>query len=95
MKKKKIAKEFSLATYWNRRIALKIAYLGWDYSGNTLVSGRDEDNSVEAKLIEAMKKIRLIESFEQCGLSRCGRTDKGVSAWANVVSLTVRSDLYG
>jgi tRNA pseudouridine38/39 synthase len=46
-------------------------------------------------VLEALLKIKLISSVEDCSLSRCGRTDKGVSAWANVVSLRVRSALVG
>ncbi len=86
-----------MSSFVQRRVALKVAYLGWDYSGNTTMQSPNlaEENTVEARLIEALIKIRLIESLESCNLSRCGRTDKGVSAWANVVSLTVRSSLYG
>jgi tRNA pseudouridine38/39 synthase len=96
-KKSKVVKQFSMSSFVQRRVALKVAYLGWDYSGNTTMQSAnlEDENTVEARLIEALIKIRLIESLESCKLSRCGRTDKGVSAWANVVALTVRSTLYG
>ena len=96
-KKSKVVKQFNMSSFVQRRVALKVAYLGWDYSGNTTMQSAklEDENTVEARLIEALVKIRLIESLESCNLSRCGRTDKGVSAWANVVALTVRSALYG
>jgi len=34
---------------------------------------------------------KLIESIDTCGYSRCGRTDKGVSALGQVVGIIVRS----
>ena len=81
-KKSKVVKQFSMSSFVQRRVALKVAYLGWDYSGNTTMqSARLEDeNTVEARLIEALLKIRLIESLDSCNLSRCGRTDKGACA---------------
>lgn len=98
-KAKKVNNSFRMSTFAQRRVALKVAYLGWSYSGNTSQApagaSLEDENTVEARLLEALLKIKLIESVESCGLSRCGRTDKGVSAWANVVSLTVRSALYG
>ncbi len=85
---------FAMSRYWTRKVALKVAYLGGAYKGNTM-SAVDADNTVEAKLSEAMVRLKLIDSFEASGWSRCGRTDKGVSAWANVCTMTVRSQLRG
>jgi tRNA pseudouridine38/39 synthase len=52
-----------------------------------------DDQTVETSLFSAMRKIRLISPDTQ-GLpgdySRCGRTDRGVSALAQVVALPVR-----
>jgi len=48
---------------------------------------------VEAKLFDAFQKCCLIDSnakIASCVYTRCGRTDKGVSALANVCSLVVR-----
>ena len=42
-------------------------------------------------LFDALKKTCLIADIESCNFSRCGRTDKGVSALGQVVSLDVRS----
>lgn len=44
-------------------------------------------------LFKALIKTCLVESRATCCYSRCARTDKGVSALANVVSLRVRSKL--
>ena len=41
----------------------------------------------------ALLKTRLIEAKATCNFSRCGRTDKGVSAMGQVFALTVRSGL--
>jgi tRNA pseudouridine38/39 synthase len=38
-----------------------------------------------------MKKLRLIEHRRSCNYSRCGRTDRGVSAFGQVVAMRVRS----
>jgi len=53
------------------------------------------DDTVEAKLFEALKKCCLIDAdpdskLSSCVYTRCGRTDKGVSALANVCTLFVR-----
>ena len=53
------------------------------------------DNTVEQKLFDAMKKCCLIDPDPNANMkstvyTRCGRTDKGVSALANVCSLVVR-----
>jgi len=45
----------------------------------------DTDKTIEAALFEALLKTRLIESREKSSYHRCGRTDKGVSAFSQVV----------
>jgi tRNA U38,U39,U40 pseudouridine synthase TruA len=52
--------------------------------------------TVEAVLMEALEKGNLIEEgkgWDGCGFARCGRTDRGVSAAGQVVSLWVKSRL--
>ncbi|KAI9016990.1 pseudouridine synthase, partial [Gaertneriomyces semiglobifer] len=72
-----------------RHIALKIAYLGWNYHG--LASQiADTVPTIESHLFDALITAKLIESRDTCKLSRCGRTDKGVSAFGQVVALQVR-----
>jgi tRNA pseudouridine38/39 synthase len=74
------------------RIALKFAYIGKNYDG--LVIQINTENTIEEKLFTAMKICCLIDP-DQDGIkstvyTRCGRTDKGVSALSNVCSLNVR-----
>jgi tRNA pseudouridine38/39 synthase len=72
-------------------VAFRIAYLGWDYHGLAIQESTQE--TIEAKLFECLLIAKLIEDTRSCHYSRCGRTDKGVSAFGQVVSLHVRSAL--
>lgn len=82
-----------------RKIALKFIYLGTPHSGLAYQSPAPPIPTVEEVLFKALVKTRLVAphgkngegGFEECGWSRCGRTDKGVSAAGQVVSLWVRS----
>ncbi len=38
-----------------------------------------DDHSVEAQLLFALKKCRLIRDIASCNYHRCGRTDKGMT----------------
>jgi tRNA pseudouridine38/39 synthase len=52
--------------------------------------------TVEGVLFDAFVKARLIDpaaGFDGCGWEKCGRTDRGVSAAGQVISLWVRSAL--
>ena len=51
-----------------------------------------ELDTIEKHLFTALIKSKLVESRESCGYARCGRTDKGVSAFSQVVSLYVRTN---
>lgn len=44
----------------------------------------DTEKTIEAVLFDALLKTRLIESRATCNYHRCGRTDKGVSAFSQV-----------
>ncbi|XP_038062053.1 tRNA pseudouridine(38/39) synthase-like isoform X2 [Patiria miniata] len=77
--------------YNTRHVALRIAYLGWDYQG--FASQENTEKTIEAELFEALMKTRLIQSRETANYSRCGRTDKGVSAFGQVISIDLRSNL--
>ena len=48
--------------------------------------------TVENHLFEAFKRTKLIQSRETSNYHRCGRTDKGVSAFSQVVSIDFRSN---
>ncbi|ODQ54698.1 tRNA pseudouridine synthase [Saitoella complicata NRRL Y-17804] len=93
-KKPKIEKAFDMSRYSKRYIALKFAYLGWPYQGLAAQSEPTALPTVEEVLFEALEKGKLIESKagDGCRYSRCGRTDRGVSAFGQVCALEVRSN---
>lgn len=88
-KSKKGGKErpFDFSAHPRRHVAVRLAYLGWFYQGFAVQD--NTDNTVEAKLFEALLKTRLIHSRESSNYHRCGRTDKGVSAFSQVGSWTL------
>ncbi|GMT13392.1 hypothetical protein PFISCL1PPCAC_4689, partial [Pristionchus fissidentatus] len=88
-KKMKQLRPFDFAAHPKRKIALRFFYYGWKFDG--LVQQNNTENTVEKHLMDALIKTRLIENPDECDLSRCGRTDKGVSAFKQVAALVVRS----
>jgi tRNA pseudouridine(38-40) synthase len=46
---------------------------------------------IQGYLFKALQKTRLIQDIKDTNYQRCGRTDRGVSAFGQVVSLFVRS----
>jgi tRNA pseudouridine38/39 synthase len=68
---------------------MKIAYLGWNHDG--LASQQDSTNTIESHLFAALEKLKLVKDRSEAEYSRCGRTDKGVSAVCQIVSLLIRS----
>lgn len=93
-KPKKEAKEFNFSAFPRRKIALKFCYHGWEYNGLAIQSEPTPLPTVEEVLFDALCESRLVErekGFEGCDWSRCGRTDRGVSAAGQVVALWVRS----
>lgn len=82
---------FDFTKYNTRHVALKIAYLGWDYQGFAVQE--DTEKTIEAVLFDALMKTRLIESRATSNYHRCGRTDKGVSAFSQVISIDLRTKL--
>ncbi|OXU24382.1 hypothetical protein TSAR_014354 [Trichomalopsis sarcophagae] len=84
-------KKFDFAKCHKRHIFLKFYYLGWDYQG--FAAQEDTTSTIEYYLFAALTKSCLIESREASNYHRCGRTDKGVSAFSQVISLDIRSRL--
>ncbi|KAJ3299220.1 hypothetical protein HK104_009685 [Borealophlyctis nickersoniae] len=86
------ARPFDFSQHAARSIALKIAYLGWYYYG---LAGTDSDTveTIESVLFRALITARLVPDRPSCAWSRSGRTDKGVSAFGQVVGLKIRSAL--
>lgn len=95
LKKQKRPKVFDYTKYNTRFIALKFAYLGWNYNGLAIQKEPTPLPTVEGLIIEALVKCKLVPSTnpQEYKFSRCGRTDKGVSAMRQVISLNVRSNL--
>eukprot|EP01060_Flectonema_neradi_P030846 TRINITY_DN4559_c0_g1_i1.p1 TRINITY_DN4559_c0_g1~~TRINITY_DN4559_c0_g1_i1.p1 ORF type:complete len:378 (+),score=59.95 TRINITY_DN4559_c0_g1_i1:100-1233(+) len=89
-KKKGKDRAFDMSKYTRRQVALKYSYLGGQYAG--LAIQDHVDNTVEAVLFTALKKVKLVTEEEKIpnGYSRCGRTDKGVSALGQVSSMSLR-----
>uniref|UniRef100_A0A087XUI6 Pseudouridylate synthase 3 n=1 Tax=Poecilia formosa TaxID=48698 RepID=A0A087XUI6_POEFO len=92
--KKKSGKErpFDFSSHPRRHVALKLAYLGWAYQGFAVQE--NTDNTVEARLFEALLKTRLIQDRQSSNYHRCGRTDKGVSAFSQVITIDLRSSQF-
>lgn len=67
-----------------RRIALKFAYDGSKFFG---FQRQPHKLTVEGSLVRAFEKIGAISSSRECGYRSSSRTDRGVSALGNVVSL--------
>jgi tRNA pseudouridine38/39 synthase len=82
-------RSFDFSKHFKRHILLKFCYLGWNYNGYVLQD--DTLETIEYHVFRALKKVCLIESREKSNYNRCGRTDKGVSAFDQVISIDIRS----
>ena len=92
-KQKQPRREFNFSAYPTRKIALKFSYAGSGYGGLAWQAAPTPLPTVEGELFAALAKARLVDpegGLEGCGWERCGRTDRGVSAAGQVVSLYVR-----
>jgi tRNA pseudouridine38-40 synthase len=67
-----------------RRIALKFAYDGSSFFGFQRQPGR---LTVEGSLISALGRVGAIRSSRECGYRSSSRTDRGVSALGNLISI--------
>ena len=93
-KKRKKKREFDWSKAQVRPIALRFAYDGGRFHG--LVEQDDQPDTVEAHLFAAMAKTCLIPGDRAAwwpSFTRCGRTDRGVSAFSQVCSLDLRTVL--
>ncbi|KAJ2890093.1 pseudouridine synthase deg1, partial [Coemansia aciculifera] len=99
--RKKKPVKFDFAQFPKRKVAFKFSYFGWAYhglarQGNALES---EDKrliegqfpTIEGEVFRALAACKLIEDESSCDYSRCGRTDRGVSGFGQVIALYVRS----
>ncbi|GIZ42255.1 hypothetical protein CKM354_000553000 [Cercospora kikuchii] len=103
-KPKKEPKKFDASRYHTRLIALKFAYLGGNYNGfEHHANNTTPLPTIEEELWKAMRKVKLIfpehkpgqreeeVCWEGIEYSKCGRTDRGVSAFGQVIGVRVRS----
>ncbi|PMD61871.1 pseudouridine synthase [Hyaloscypha bicolor E] len=104
-KKPRNERVFDPSKYNTRLIALKLAYLGKRYNGFEHHSNQTTPlPTIEEELWKALNKARLIfpqranpmspgeVNWEGCEYSKCGRTDRGVSAFGQVIGIRVRSN---
>ncbi|KAK3304330.1 pseudouridine synthase [Chaetomium strumarium] len=97
-KKKKKPSKLDPSKYSTRLVALKLAYLGKRYGGFEYQSGVAVP-TIEEELWKALVKSCLIwpeqpdkVDFGPWEYSKCGRTDRGVSAFGQVIGIRVRSN---
>ena len=90
---KKEKRAFDMSRYRQHHVAMEFQYDGGAYFGFASQAAGDCEETVEKHIFEALLKCRLIESRQTCGYSRCGRTDRGVSALGQVIALNLRSSL--
>lgn len=101
---RKPPRPFDASKHSNRKIALKFAYLGANYNGLEHHTGNVTSlPPVEKVLWQALVKTRLITpqykegqiegevNWDGSEYSKCGRTDKGVSSFGQVIGIRVRS----
>ncbi|KAI9801478.1 MAG: hypothetical protein M1833_002710 [Piccolia ochrophora] len=104
LKKSKPTRPFDPSRYSTRHIALKLAYLGQRYNGfEHHANNTTPLPTIEEELWKALRKAHLIfptpeddddatVNWDGCDYSKCGRTDKGVSAFGQVIGIRVRSN---
>lgn len=97
-KKQKGKRKMDPSKYSTRYIALKLAYLGKNYGGYefqamaTLPSIEEELWNALTRACLIFPKDERVVDFDCCEYSKCGRTDRGVSAFGQVIGLRVRSN---
>lgn len=93
-KGKKVKDPFLNAKYV--KVAMRLAYNGQKYNGFETCEDKHQMHAkaVEDKFFDALEKVTLIRDRKfiekECNYAKSGRTDAGVSASYNVVSLKVR-----
>ena len=91
---------FDPSKYSTRLVALKISYVGKRYNGFEFhANNKTPLPTVEEELWKALVKTKLIfkteadgvGNWDGCDYTKAGRTDKGVSAFGQVIGIRVRS----
>ncbi|GLC76345.1 hypothetical protein PLESTF_001769600 [Pleodorina starrii] len=93
-KQRRAPREFDFSRYRTRLVALELMYVGWTFQG--FARQDNTENTIEGVLFSALRKVKLVPEasavpISELGYSRCGRTDRGVSALGQVVALRLRS----
>lgn len=104
-KRTRIYRDFDPSRYSTRLVAFKFAYLGQRYNGFEYAKNNITPlPTIEEELWKALNKAKLLSpldasaiatgeiDWEGCEYSKCGRTDKGVSAFGQVIGIRVRSN---
>ncbi len=71
------------------RIAIKIGYDGSHFNGFAMQPGK---KTVEGEIIKRLKKTGIIEERRKARFQYAARTDKGVSAFGNVIAFNCRGN---
>ncbi|KAI0385644.1 pseudouridine synthase [Hypomontagnella monticulosa] len=97
-KKKKGERKMDPSKYATRLVSFKLAYLGKRYGGFEFAAHANLP-SIEEELWKAFVKACLIfpenpdeVNWDSWEYSKCGRTDRGVSAFGQVIAVRVRSN---
>jgi len=87
---KKKDRDFKFEDFNTIYVAFKFAYFGWNYCGYAIQPHTSP--TIEEKLFDAFITTKLIKNkdFKANNYSRCGRTDRGVSSFGQVIALNVR-----
>ncbi|XBW38286.1 hypothetical protein QEN19_003875 [Hanseniaspora menglaensis] len=83
-------------SYLRRKVTLKFSYLGYNYCGLAYQTTDSPLPTVEETIFKSMVRVRLLDTYDpetlvKLNFSRCGRTDRGVSAMNQVMCLDLRS----
>lgn len=87
-----VQRDIDFSQYRTRYVAMHLMYFGEGYRG--LAAQGDGLSTIEGTLFQGLTLARLIPpgaTWHSLRYSRCGRTDKGVSAFGQVVALLLRS----
>ena len=86
-KRKRLFEEFQV-----RKFCLRIAYIGITYNG--FIAQSSTENTIEQFIFKALYACNLIQEREPGDdYTRAGRTDRGVSAFGNVIALNLRTSI--
>ncbi|KAH8355197.1 hypothetical protein KR093_008155 [Drosophila rubida] len=84
-------RKFDWSSAHRRHVLLKVVYFGWDYQGFACQEDSNDTIGRLSYLFRALLRTCLIESRTSSNYHRCGRTDKEVSAFCQVISIDLRS----